>query len=522
MDPSRNPQYPYPGYSRSHGHGPYPTSSASQQTAVPGPNPVPYAGSRSGVPTAPPAVAPGFSHRPGDLHPHAPPAPAGYIQPPTGPPPPVNPSKPSVASIHDEASFQFTANQIFLYIRLRVNSQDFISPYRLVQSPNGGPSLSKRVPDPSRQALSDFMLRCIRQRTCRVRVKDDRTSELTTISVNGRFGLRFMIADFYTALAFVISETDQYSYTNNEDDITLCLIHLKILAFYINWIVAISVYFTNDKSGPNTACIMYRRDPTNKLVMGIFPNLAQTAINGFTKELAREVVQKSLTGAYPNLDVRPPSPSQSSMGMPSVIGSCAEILALLYLLQSQPAGLTELRMYGMAANVDARLAQRTWASINLVVDVPVKAACSNCRSVLNHIDDDLTRQRPSVVAQNPLATTFAYHDWGTVDIQQGTSIPAAFPDTEDKRCGHCQVNRADHKFQCEPCKLLRYCSERCRLDHWDTHAFVCAAYFRCASKGCGHTSLYRGKDGRIYTWSGAEVPILELSAKRLGGSQGVL
>nr|GAT59697.1 predicted protein [Mycena chlorophos] len=162
------------------------------------------------------------------------------------PPGPPGPSQHALISIHHDTNFALSAAGIEQYMKQRV---------KLLSDVIAG------------QQLEQFIHAAFRTKHTRV-VEEQRDTRrpsrrLLSIEVTGSFGLKFRISDIYTLLGYLISETDRYSYTGNEENDQLCLIHLKILAFYERWIRQLAQQLISDPSevAPNTACVMYRKDP---------------------------------------------------------------------------------------------------------------------------------------------------------------------------------------------------------------------------------------------------------------------
>ncbi|KAF7302037.1 hypothetical protein MIND_00770100 [Mycena indigotica] len=331
----------------------------------------------------------------------------------------------SKLSIHDPKAFSASSVQVEMYLKER---------------------LSLCVGANSDSQLPRFVTTCLQQRS--TRIVHVNTQQLVSIDVGGQFGLRFRIADLYTALGqtfplvnhvfadidtgFIVSETDPYPYTLQETLKQLCEIHLRILAVYEKWITTLSQRFNgNQEVPPNTACLMWRTrtrpDGSWTYVMGLFPNLATNEMIFRCKEQARQIVQDSLQAAFANINVEPPSPRELNEPHSGLIGECAEILALLYLLESDPALINGLEIYGLSANLFVDAVRNMLSYNRDKFRSFLKGACRNCRHVIDRIDDN------GPLPADPQTAALRYFDMATRSAQENwDQRPPPIPDPQQK------------------------------------------------------------------------------------------
>ncbi|KAJ7849689.1 hypothetical protein B0H14DRAFT_3137921 [Mycena olivaceomarginata] len=174
--------------------------------------------------------------------------------------------------------------------------------------------------DAGRQQLWNFIKGCLTARSSRYRINtgtywsDGKPRRATArISLTGLHGNVMVISDFYSALGFIISETDSYQYHGRETATEKNNIHLKILAFYTKWItnVARSTYFGEngkDEAGPSTACIVFSPTQPFQTVAvpcAMFPNLSPAM-----KAEGRGIQQENLQNFIAGLGINGSSPRE--------------------------------------------------------------------------------------------------------------------------------------------------------------------------------------------------------------------
>ncbi|KAJ6488131.1 hypothetical protein C8R47DRAFT_508313 [Mycena vitilis] len=369
-------------------------------------------------------------------------------------------------SIHTDFSPQFL--QITSYMKTRAADPEFCSK------------------SPGHAQIGDMIFKCLSARTCRIMVPTKQTlngqpvKTLYYITVTGRHGLQMRISDFYSLLGFIISETDQYpSYTRIEgsphtvrpnSDVELEAIHLSILAHYTKWIDILSKSGWFKDAAPKTTCIMYNRTPVLGSDRAIIPAAIFPNLSGVFKDEAVLLQQENMQGFLDGLRIMGVSPQQLK-NLSVHFGHCAEVLALLYLLD--PTAAVMCFLSGISAQTAPLRMMPSYDPAKF--KSKLAPACPNCQYVVRAINDEMKKRGGS----------FQYTD-------RAVDPPRVIPQPFQRRCmtsSYKCENDPLRQFECPGCRLSWYCSTRCRdndCHHLQFRKSGCRRCERCFA--CGSTS----------------------------------
>ncbi|KAJ6577487.1 hypothetical protein B0H19DRAFT_1062098 [Mycena capillaripes] len=294
---------------------------------------------------------------------------------------PVSNQPRQVRQISIHTHFAPTAKEIVNYVQERSTSSEFVSKSE------------------GHAQMWPMLQRCLQSRRMRATGRFLPNSrvvemELDSITVTGLHGLKMRISDFYSALGFIITETDPYkSYTripgkNNVVRDTAARkegIHVSILAHYTKWIDVLSKsrdYFID--SAPSTTCIMYHRTavPGSEppfIPAAVFPNLSEAH-----KDTALRLQQENIQGFVQGLIINGASPREL-VGHDVHFGHCAEVLALLYMFD--PMTASGCYLHGMAATVAPLRAMNQYDET--LFKTRLIKACINCQYLIRAINDKM-------------------------------------------------------------------------------------------------------------------------------------
>ncbi|KAJ6529016.1 hypothetical protein DFH09DRAFT_1094152 [Mycena vulgaris] len=332
------------------------------------------------------------------------------------------------------------------------------------------------------------------------------------VAIQGQHGLKLRISDIYTALGFVITETDPYSYSGGETPQQLDNIHPKILAHYGKWVNILSGYFDDKKDAmPSTVCIMFKTThtplllaPPNsdsnpglqtappshmagssrmKIQMAVFPNLSKVL-----KDAGLTLQKKNLDGLIKQLQFSNRLSVDEVQWIQKQFGHCAETLGWLYLLDPEVVGQCFLNGMAVSTVVFKAMGQYNPNTMSSAL----KGACNNCKYVIKMVNESMTAVRPEQPQNTP---PFLYSD-RTGDTQ---SIPGRTgPICANDRCEKKSVSAV----QCI-CMVVWYCSSQCRQHHWARyHRKVCPHYNFCAWPQCNYPTPDNAADACRYVTCG--------------------
>ncbi|KAJ7348071.1 hypothetical protein DFH08DRAFT_808834 [Mycena albidolilacea] len=321
--------------------------------------------------------------------------------------------------------------------------------------------------DAGRQQLWNFIKGCLTARSSRYRINtgtywpDGKPRRATArISLTGLHGNVMVISDFYSALGFIISETDSYQYHGRETATEKNNIHLKILAFYTKWItnVARSTYFgeNGNDAGPSTACIVFSPTQPFQTVAvpcAMFPNLSPAM-----KAEGRGIQQENLQNFIAGLGINGSSPRELQNEAVH-FGDCAEVLALLYMFN--PMAAATCFLHGMTAPVEAMFDERAYNADHF--RNRLMPACLNCKYIIRCIHHAMEQRQSSL----------SYFDLAR---RPPTDLTTPRPTCDNTGCKQA----ARREYECKNCRVAWYCSRPCRQLHWDeNHPKECNCYRKC-------------------------------------------
>ncbi|KAJ7911445.1 hypothetical protein B0H13DRAFT_2481391 [Mycena leptocephala] len=274
-------------------------------------------------------------------------------------------------SIHTH--FSPSALQIMKYMEKRATSPSFVG------IDEGHAKLWPML----QQCLKEGYSRRLR-RTGRIDLNGNPELELDYITVTGLHGLRMRISDFYSALGFIVSETDPYPYDGNESPARKQDINFALLAHYTKWVDVLSKSPFLKDSGPTTTCVMYGRTvvPSSEppfIPAAVFPNLS-----GAHKDAALKLQQENIQGFIEGLIINGVSPQQLA-GFQVHFGHCAEVLALLYMLDPKTA--SQVFLHGVAAAVAPLRAMLSYDAA--LFKTRLTGACTNCQYLIRAINEEM-------------------------------------------------------------------------------------------------------------------------------------
>ncbi|KAF7302099.1 hypothetical protein MIND_00776700 [Mycena indigotica] len=404
-------------------------------------------------------------------------------------------------SIHDHDAFRWRASQIVEYIYQKLDSPEFCKFKR------------------DRTALALFVRICFSMKVPRLTKlqvthyatanKNDKEDieasiafepegELAYVSVAGRFKNTFFICDIYSALGFVIAETDPIRLPDvciSEDRLFLAM--FRFVAAYCRWIYVLCGRAKDDEDThkwktraiqseqppiqdtvlPNTVCVMYRPEPQHQTAAstGSQPPYVMLSFIGPNnggrnplKHSARSIrfnhISQLVNDQDLGLDVYR-TPRELAGVSNSHLGECAEPFPLLVHASeiNTPNGQTAspTQVYGMS--LDARAGQHLAHFILTKVLLEfLKDTCVDCRFILH-------------VAHEFGGDSLEYRDLAQHRIDQ--PLPPAFC----YLCHACSRNRPGLlEFACKGCRVYFYCSSACRAQDQE-HIPHCVSSSLCAN-----------------------------------------
>ncbi|KAJ7163906.1 hypothetical protein C8R43DRAFT_257579 [Mycena crocata] len=334
-----------------------------------------------------------------------------------------------------------------------------------------------------REHLWGLIRKCIASRTTRcLKSSAQHTNsepELEYVTVTGMHGLKLRISDVHASLGLLITETDPLPVVNGESQNDVKEKHLKMLATYTKWIDIAQAWFTGDPSdvAPSTACLMYTKTTTrvpeivlttggiqrpaySYVPIAVFPNLS-----AHLKSAALKLQQENLQGFKDGLAFAGLSP-QELAGYDVLFGHCAELLALLYMLD--PDSESRVYLNGVTTQVAPIRGMSVYRAD--LFKSKLKLACANCQYVIRSINDAMGKIREGGIH------AFQYSDKASEysSTRRATSVPHTVTCARDK----CKAQSSPSN-ECPNCRMLWYCSPACRQNDAPSHAFSCAGQRKC-------------------------------------------
>ncbi|KAJ7249558.1 hypothetical protein B0H12DRAFT_697008 [Mycena haematopus] len=238
--------------------------------------------------------------------------------------------------------------------------------------------------------LKGFIKTCVARRTSRFWTGTGNERRLVSFMLFGRGGTDMKICDLYSALGYIIAETDHYRSHGNETEGQKQSMHMKMLATYSKWILILHRGLKMQDPAPNTACLIYDPHSESPIRAAVFPNLSGSETE---KKEGRTMQQENLKNFFDalgvDLDMNKTTPQSKNVGGYTQYGDCAEILALLYMFDPKTAA--HYYLSGMAANIfymqDFKVYDETKFKKAL------KTACQNCQLIFRLIDNAPEQRR---------------------------------------------------------------------------------------------------------------------------------
>ncbi|KAF8177080.1 hypothetical protein K438DRAFT_2022360 [Mycena galopus ATCC 62051] len=265
-------------------------------------------------------------------------------------------------SIHRD--FSPTWDQIEHYVKIRSNALPFCG------ASEGHQNLWRTVLEPS-----------IDEGRSRTYIPGSKL--LAHVTVKGIHGIPLRIADFYSALGLIITETDPWPFSGRESQDIIKRINHKMLATFMKWIyISARGHFADPP--PNTASPekkLKKHHQRYTMKVAVSPNLSgwlkDDAVKLQQANLSHENLERFLRG----LGFEEPSQLAFKLGEYQW-GHCAETLALLYMLE--PSAAVQCLLSGVAANMApiGDMAQYNHDSFQTML----KPACENCQLIFRTID----------------------------------------------------------------------------------------------------------------------------------------
>ncbi|KAJ7825384.1 hypothetical protein B0H14DRAFT_2820655 [Mycena olivaceomarginata] len=379
---------------------------------------------------------------------------------PTSPPPP--PSLPVQPAISIHRDFSPTAKQIMEYME------------------NGCQALIRRGGQTIQgyQSLLALSARWREKRISRVRSQTN-PGHIDYVELYGRSGIQMKICDFYSALGYIISQADPFTYTGRETIEEKRSIHVKMLATYANWIIIVSSRFT-DQPAPSTACVIYEPD-NNPVPAAVFPNLSG---DDQMKKKGRGNQQLNLHEFILQLGIdinfATASPREKNGGKVQ-FGDCAEINCLIFMFDPKTAAHYFLN--GMAADV-TKMPTRTnpnWVyNEGHFCSQVLKRACANCEYIVRVVNSAMVNAAIATAVAPAGGFTLANTPGGFRyrDLAPPSQV---LPTKSHRTCVSTLCQRpALVQFQCVGCKTAMWCCNDCRENGMPEHQRTCAMLQCCA------------------------------------------
>ncbi|KAJ7746320.1 hypothetical protein B0H16DRAFT_1557021 [Mycena metata] len=396
--------------------------------------------------------------------------------------PPADGKRQQISIFRD---FAPTALQIYWYMEERCVSQPFLS----------------AVQD-DRHRIKAFLAKCISKRTSRTMRATGRSGldgrpemELDYLTLTGLHGLTLRISDIYSLLGFIITETEPYPENPGETTAQKDANHLAILAHYTKWIdiLANSGWWNGTDSFPSSTCIMWVRTAVNSaegtfIPMAVFPNLS-----GSHKYEALHLQQQNIQGFINGLKINGVSPRVLE-GVASHFGHCAEILALLYMLDPLTASQCFLR--GAAAETAPLHAAKIYDPEQF--RKKMKKACANCQYMLRRINEKMGKRAGD-------SNALQYYDM----VHHKSFVPPGPEVCARRAC----PNQAWSNYECSWCRVTWYCSSNCKKLDAPEHDKICvgARWKKCNACGnpgksfCGGCQKVEGRIPAMYCQRACQV-----------------
>ncbi|KAF7371038.1 hypothetical protein MSAN_00738000 [Mycena sanguinolenta] len=226
-----------------------------------------------------------------------------------------------------------------------------------------------------------------------------------SVKLFGPHGSEMTICDAYSALGYIVAETDRYLYNGNESEAQKYSIHLRMLATYGKWISILSSPGGMKDAPPNTACLIYD-DSGFPIRAAVFPNLAglrddQGRSNG--RQIQQENLQNFFRALGIDYNFSLTSPHHKVWKSRRQPWDCAEVLALLYMFDPNTAAHYYLN--GMAANIRIQsMTNMTRYSETDLKQNMLKPACENCQFIFWLLDSAGRSRNPAPLPQGSAPT----------------------------------------------------------------------------------------------------------------------
>ncbi|KAJ7038951.1 hypothetical protein C8F04DRAFT_1088044 [Mycena alexandri] len=292
------------------------------------------------------------------------------------------------------------------------------------------------------------------------------------VTVPGAHGLQLRISDVYSALGYIITETDRRSYSAEEleNPGKLNDIHHKILAHFGKWVNILATHFDEDPNDtmPTTVCIMFGNttDPLSSappMLMAVFPNLS-----GAFKDEGLKLQKDNLDGIKPGLRFSNKLSPEQKKWLEKAFGHCSETLGWLYLIDPQ-AVIPECFLYGLTVMTSV-FRSMTRYSVSKT-KAALRSPCPNCIYTIRSINEALQSGRAFAA--------FRYSDQTPVytdNARVGIITPGPQGSVCARRgCG----NTATSEFRCY-CRILWFCSQNCYNEEWARHCKSCPHFQFCS------------------------------------------
>ncbi|KAJ7748075.1 hypothetical protein B0H16DRAFT_1849700 [Mycena metata] len=299
--------------------------------------------------------------------------------------------------------------------------------------------------DPEKAKLWDTVIKpCLDAERSRLVPRNTGVAEHVTVP--GTYDLKMRISDIYSALGYIVTETDRYQYTEQDlkDPARLTQIHHKILGHFGKWVNILSSKFEQpDDAMPSTVCIMFG-PPTNPssstqpLLMAVFPNLS-----GASKKEGLKLQQDNLDGITSGLAFSNKLSPREKLWVEQAFGHCSETLGWLYLIDPH-AVIPPCLLYGLTVKTAIFRWMERYSVTQMKADL--RSPCQNCISVIKNINEALQSASPHSSA------TFRYTDQTplyTAGARVGITTAGAV-----EKCRKEEWNRKHYKL----CPHFRFCS----------------------------------------------------------------